>query len=156
MRERKPTFGRRRCSGIWPPSKPGLTLPLPLRAYWPLWPRPQVLPRPEPMPRPTRVRSVRAPGAGLSSLRCMVIGLFLNLDEVVDLVDQAANLRAVLQFTHIVELAQAQGAHRQAVAGLGTTKATHQAHLDGLVGGISHGSDPPPSCRAWPRYGWAT
>jgi hypothetical protein len=38
--ERKPTFGRRRCIGIWPPSKPALILPLPVRAYWPLWPRP--------------------------------------------------------------------------------------------------------------------
>src|SRR5690606_12006407 len=105
-----------------------------LRANEPLWPRPQVLPRPEPIPRPTRVRSLRAPGAGLNSFRCMVIGLFLNLDEVVDLVDQAANLRAVLQFTHIVELVQAQGTHRQAVTRLGATQASHQADLDGLDG----------------------
>ena len=27
--ERKPIFGRRRCIGIWPPSKPALILPLP-------------------------------------------------------------------------------------------------------------------------------
>src|SRR5690606_38107600 len=64
--ERKPTFGRRVCIGIWPPSKPALILPLPERANEPLWPRPAVLPRPEPMPRPTRLRSVRAPSAGES------------------------------------------------------------------------------------------
>ena len=51
--ETKPRFGRRRCSGIWPPSKPTLWKP-PARAFWPLWPRPAVLPRPQPMPRPTR------------------------------------------------------------------------------------------------------
>src|SRR5690606_16492983 len=71
--ERKPTFGRRRCIGVWPPSKPALILPLPARANEPLWPRPAVLPRPEPIPRPTRVRSVRAPGAGLRSLRRKVM-----------------------------------------------------------------------------------
>ena len=51
----KPRLGRRRCSGIWPPSKPTLWKP-PERDFWPLWPRPAVLPRPEPMPRPTRRR----------------------------------------------------------------------------------------------------
>ena len=69
--EAKPIFGRRRCMGIWPPSKPALILPLPARANEPLWPRPAVLPRPEPMPRPTRVRSLRAPSAGLSVLSFM-------------------------------------------------------------------------------------
>ncbi|KAG0928774.1 hypothetical protein G6F31_017592 [Rhizopus arrhizus] len=65
--------------------------------------------------------------------------LLLNLDEVVNGVDQTANLRAVLQFTHIVELVQAQRTHRQAVTRLGTTQAAHQAHLHSLVGLISHG-----------------
>ena len=51
--ELKPRLGRRRCSGIWPPSKPSLWKP-PERAFWPLWPRPAVLPQPEPTPRPTR------------------------------------------------------------------------------------------------------
>jgi large subunit ribosomal protein L15 len=37
----KPNLGRRRCSGIWPPSKPTIGLP-PLRDFWPLWPRPPV------------------------------------------------------------------------------------------------------------------
>src|SRR5712671_136764 len=62
--ERKPTFGMRRCKGIWPPSKPTLWYP-PLRARWPLTPRPQVLPWPAEAPRPTRRRGRREPAAGL-------------------------------------------------------------------------------------------
>src|SRR5271154_1202654 len=49
----KPRLGRRRCSGIWPPSKPRIRLE-PEREPWPLWPRVEVLPMPEPIPRPTR------------------------------------------------------------------------------------------------------
>ena len=60
----KPNFGRRRCSGIWPPSKPSKRM-LPERAFWPLPPRPAVLPRPEPWPRPTRLRTLVAPSGRL-------------------------------------------------------------------------------------------
>ena len=45
-------FGSRRCRGIWPPSKPGRIVP-PERAFWPLWPLPEVLPCPELSPRPS-------------------------------------------------------------------------------------------------------
>lgn len=48
-----PDLGIRRASFVWPPSKSYLG-PAPLRAFWPLWPRPEVLPRPEPGPRPRR------------------------------------------------------------------------------------------------------
>src|SRR5208337_4672178 len=51
----KPRLGMRRCSGIWPPSKPRI-MREPLRERWPLCPRVDVLPMPEPMPRPTRLR----------------------------------------------------------------------------------------------------
>src|SRR5581483_1268401 len=64
--EVKPRLGRRRCSGIWPPSKPSLWKP-PERARCPLCPRPAVLPQPEPTPRPTRWRSFFEPSAGLRS-----------------------------------------------------------------------------------------
>ncbi len=50
----KPRLGKRRCSGIWPPSKPRIRLE-PEREPWPLWPRVEVLPMPEPIPRPTRL-----------------------------------------------------------------------------------------------------
>src|SRR5581483_7647202 len=63
----KPRLGRRRCSGICPPSKPTLWKP-PERAFCPLWPRPAVLPQPEATPRPTRWRGLLAPAAGFSSL----------------------------------------------------------------------------------------
>src|SRR5690606_33491363 len=54
------SFGRRMCSGIWPPSNPAETW---LRALVPLVPRPAVLPL-DASPRPTRVLAVLAPGAG--------------------------------------------------------------------------------------------
>src|SRR5579883_2986766 len=179
VRERKPTFGRRRCSGIWPPSKPGLTLPLPVRAYWPLWPRPAVLPRPEPMPRPTRTRARRAPLAGFSVFRRMFVCpmnvmtairqwnperlLFsprpsaLDPHQIADLLDQPAHLRAVLQFAHVVELVQAERLHAQAMLPLATVHALVQAHADRarrvrLALSLGHGRSPrSPSCRAWPR-----
>ena len=36
------------------------------RAFWPLWPWPEVLPVPEPMPRPIRLRAFAAPGLSLN------------------------------------------------------------------------------------------
>src|SRR5690606_13662233 len=82
--------------------------------------------------------------------------LLLNLDQVGHLVDQTANLRAVLQGTNRVQLVQAQSLHRQAVTLLGATQTTDQTDGDGLDVVISHGSDPPPSCRAWQQCGPAT
>src|SRR5271155_5401511 len=49
----KPRLGRRRCSGICPPSKPRIMWE-PERDRCPLCPRVEVLPMPEPIPRPTR------------------------------------------------------------------------------------------------------
>src|ERR1700761_6510668 len=49
----KPRLGRRRWSGIWPPSKPRIMCE-PERERCPLWPRVDVLPIPDPIPRPTR------------------------------------------------------------------------------------------------------
>src|SRR5690606_6092086 len=146
--EAKPIFGRRRCIGICPPSKPALIVPLPARANEPLWPRPQVLPSPEPMPRPTRFGAWRAPSAGLRVF--IFMESVLDLDQVVQLVDQATHLRAVLQHADAVELAQAERLHRQAMARLGAAQAPDQADLDGVFV-VSHESGPPPSCRAWPR-----
>src|SRR5689334_24067173 len=59
-----PRFGRRRCKGIWPPSKPRI-MREPERERWPLWPRAEVLPMPLPMPRPTRFLFDVAPLGGL-------------------------------------------------------------------------------------------
>src|ERR1700739_4583240 len=99
----KPRLGRRRCSGIWPPSKPLMRTPE--RAVWPLPPRPEVLPLPEPMPRPTRIRFLREPALSAISLSFMVlIPYFLLLaddaNEMLNLGDHAANFRRVLKFGH--------------------------------------------------------
>src|ERR1700729_4366671 len=65
----KPRLGRRRCRGIWPPSKPLMRTPE--RAVWPLPQRPACLPFPEPMPRPTRMRAFDDPGLSRISLSFM-------------------------------------------------------------------------------------
>src|SRR5687768_7556694 len=87
------SFGRRMCSGIWPPSNPADTV---LRALVPLVPRPAVLPL-EPSPRPTRVLAVLAPGAGRRwcSLSVMSVHLFHD-DHVPDRLEHATDLGAVL------------------------------------------------------------
>src|ERR1700724_843281 len=86
----KPRFGRRRCSGIWPPSKPLMRTPE--RAVWPLPPRPACLPLPEPMPRPTRIRAFAEPGLSLTSLSFMARSSLTVDDahEMRDLGDHAA------------------------------------------------------------------
>src|SRR6202522_4079401 len=55
----KPRLGRRRWSGIWPPSKPRIMCE-PARERCPLCPRVEVLPIPDPIPRPTRFLPVFA------------------------------------------------------------------------------------------------
>src|SRR6476661_138345 len=95
----KPRFGSRRCSGICPPSKPLMATPV--RAFWPLTPRPAVLPLPEPMPRPTRLRVLFAPGLSEISLSfigwpsCPDMGSTLvdDANEVMHLSDHAAHGR---------------------------------------------------------------
>src|SRR5512139_506708 len=145
--ETKPRLGRRRCIGIWPPSKPTLWKP-PARDFWPLWPRPAVLPRPEPMPRPTRRLACLAPVAGLIELSCICcsssVGALQHLHQVGNLVDHAAHRGGVLQHALAVELAQAEAAHGVAVRGLAADRAADQLDLQGLLG-IRHQSSP-----AWP------
>src|SRR5690606_20497970 len=70
----KPRFGRRRYSGIWPPSYPFRATPE--RDFWPLMPRPAVLPLPEPGPRATRFFVRFAPS--LSRISCSFISLLLG------------------------------------------------------------------------------
>src|SRR5947209_15476877 len=78
-----PRFGMRRCSGIWPPSKPRI-MREPVRERWPLCPRVDVLPMPEPMPRPTRLRfSVAFFGARIFD-KFMARFLLHNLDQMGD------------------------------------------------------------------------
>src|ERR1700743_649188 len=90
----------------------------PVRDFWPLTPRPEVLPLPEPGPRPTRRRFLCAPSLSrisLSLVMCLLLGvcaqetrtrlissaeavsLAHHLDQVRDLSDHAADGRVILQ-----------------------------------------------------------
>src|SRR5512140_1293267 len=85
----------------------------PVRAPWPLVPRPPVLPAPAEMPRPLRLRSFLAPSFGLSSCSFMippVLRYFFNLDQMVDLGKHAAQRRRVGLLNHLVQSVEAQGA----------------------------------------------
>src|SRR5215831_1206681 len=124
----KPRFGSRRCNGIWPPSKPLMRTPV--RAVWPLPPRPPVLPFPDPMPRPTRMRAVRAPALSEISLSFMSCSLYgrqttddrgrMRLSSVIcrlfsdyahemrDFGDHAPRRRRVLQFAHATDAIESE------------------------------------------------
>src|SRR3546814_13549320 len=81
--------------------------------------------------------------------------LFLHTDEVMDLVDQSTDLRAVLEFPDIVQFVEAQRLDRQSVLRLRAAQALDQAHLDGaaLAFVLSHAPGPPPSRSASRRVG---
>src|SRR5258708_12288 len=128
---RKPRLGRRRCSGICPPSKPTLWKP-PARAFWPLWPRPAVLPRPEPPPRPTRRRFFFEPAAGLIVFSSIV--LFLDLHQVAHPVDHSADGRGVRHLHAVLAVAQPQALHRFAVLVDRAAQPLHQGHFEFLAG----------------------
>src|SRR5579862_7750166 len=162
----KPRLGSRRCSGIWPPSKPLMRTPE--RAVWPLPPRPPVLPVPEPMPRPMRARFLRAPGRSESSCSFIAGSSFLSViappslrppqvqgtcrmtrililadhaHEVLDLGDHAAGRRRVGHLggaSDPVELEPDQGLALGVVAANGTADL-----LDGdLLVGFAHSGLP--------------
>src|SRR6266545_4521115 len=154
-----PNFGSRRCSGIWPPSKPSKCM-LPERAFWPLPPRPAVLPRPEAWPRPTRFlarfapfgafrfdsdmkglllsRGTRVSRPGASRLRLARLppdgrGSVhpLPRDEMGDLLDHPHRLRRVGQELRGVALLQAEARDDGPVL-LGTpSEPADELHLDG-------------------------
>src|SRR5258705_1199913 len=155
----KPRLGRRRCSGIWPPSKPLMRTPE--RAVWPLPPRPEVLPRPEPMPRPTRLGAWRDPCLSRIwlSFICLVLlpasADLLDRDEVVHLGNHAADRRRVLQLARTVALVEAEAdqrvflvlrapdwaadlGHAQALAALGLGHRLLPRRL-GALGGLRRG-----------------
>src|SRR4051794_22608930 len=151
----KPRFGSRRCSGIWPPSKPLMRTPE--RAVWPLPPRPAVLPLPEPMPRPTRMRFFREPalsaislsfivrflyrwsmidrktGAGLSG-SCPLLFLVDDANEMLNLRDHAANCRGVLQFGDPADLVELEADQRLALRVVAADRAAGLLDLDRLCG----------------------
>src|SRR6185503_4201329 len=136
----KPRFGSRMWSGIWPPSKPAIDTPE--RDLAPFWPRPAVLPSPEPMPRPTRTRDWRAPLLSLISLSFMLCTRFrfcravermklgrFDVDQMLNLLDLAADLGRVVDFDRAAELVQPEADERRA---LGLVAADRRSGLGDL------------------------
>src|SRR5438067_3329882 len=109
----KPRFGTRRCSGIWPPSKPRLNLN-PDRDFAPLCPRPAVLPLPDPWPRPIRFFGCFIPAGGRRLFRAMSF----HLDEVTNLVNHAARRRRVFQLHRVADPQQAERPHDDALVAI--------------------------------------
>src|SRR5688572_12562256 len=104
----------------------------PVRAVWPLPPRPAVLPLPEPMPRPTRLRVLVAPGTSLSSLsftfvpsdlkyaarrRLKPLGLVDDAHEVADLGDHPADGGIVRQGRPAADPVELEANQRRALLG---------------------------------------
>src|SRR5437879_222626 len=104
-----PRFGTRRCSGIWPPSKPKYCL-RPERDSCPLLPAVAVLPCPEPGPRPTRFGFLRDPFAGLRFDRSSLRGTIVLHDthEVRNGVHHAAHRRVVGSYHTMARVAKAE------------------------------------------------
>src|SRR5258705_8419597 len=153
----KPRFGSRRCSGIWPPSKPLMRTPE--RAVWPLPPRPAVLPLPEPMPRPTRMRFLREPALSAISLSFIVSFLYLrsmiltenrfptfrdhapsillladDADEMLTLADHAANRRRVRKLGNPADLVEVEADQRRTLRVMAADCAAGLLDLDRLCG----------------------
>src|SRR5918994_1577320 len=131
----KPRFGKRRWSGIWPPSKP--LIETPVRAFWPFTPRPAVLPLPEPMPRPTRIRSFVAPALSRMSLSFMAQSSFLrgvfDAHEVLDLLDHAAHRGGVGQGRCAMQLVQPQADQGLALLAVAADRRADLPDRDGAV-----------------------
>src|SRR5262245_23234311 len=135
---RKPRFGKRRCSGIWPPSYPGGLFP-PEREPRPLCPRPAVLPLPEPGPRPTRLRRRVEPGAGWRWPRSMPSAL--RLDQVGDLGEHAAHRGRILQDDGLAAPGEPQAAQGGALARARADLAAAQRGLHHSFTHVAHASD---------------
>src|SRR4051812_30373234 len=101
----KPRFGRRRCSGIWPPSNPRFWLK-PVPACCPLDPRAEVFPCPEPIPRPMRLRAFTCPAGGCKLLR--FISLFHHCQEMRDFLHHTPEHRSIGPLHHLVQFPQTE------------------------------------------------
>src|SRR6185503_10126297 len=123
-----PFFGKRRCIGIWPPSKPKRAPWWPVRAFWPLTPLPDCSPVPEPGPRPMRLRLRVAPFGPFRVCSVVPISSFsltrdvrvvvrfedrylfgrLDPDQVRNGVNHATHRHVVRQHLRFVQAGQAQ------------------------------------------------
>src|SRR5262245_19661251 len=124
----KPRFGRRRASGVWPPSNHGLNVER--RANWPFCPRPAVLPRPEPTPRPRRIFLAVEPSGFASLLSVSAISDLLDRDEVEDLLDRAAERRGVRDFDGAADAAETEALQVQTLAPIDANHAANLFHAE--------------------------
>src|SRR5262249_36208327 len=116
----------------------------PVRAFWPLTPRPQVLPLVQPMPRPTTMRFLRAPRLSLRSFNFILLPLcfgavslrrsFLNFHEVLDARHHATHGGRIFQLARIANPAQAKPEHGLAHAGALAIRAGGLDDGDGFLG----------------------
>src|ERR1035437_3524558 len=126
----KPRLGRRRCRGIWPPSKPRFC-PKPVPARCPFDPRVEVLPWPDPMPRPMRLRAFFCPAGGLNPLRFIVeLPLLHYFQQMRNLLHHAAENRRIGPLHHLVDLPQSQALHNPLVLLRSADGAVHQFDSD--------------------------
>src|SRR5439155_16222297 len=125
----KPRLGMRRCSGIWPPSKPRI-IREPVRERCPLCPRVDVLPMPDPIPRPTRLRfSVAFFGARIFD-KFMARFLLHNLDQVRDLGYHPTDRRVVGTLNHLVQPGEAQALDHEFLFNGGTNGGAHPLQVN--------------------------
>src|SRR5207253_3876315 len=121
----KPRLGMRRCSGIWPPSKPRI-IREPVRERCPLCPRVDVLPMPDPIPRPTRLRfSVAFFGARIFDKFMARFLVLNNLDHMWHLGDHAADRRIVGALNHLIEPGKTQPFNHQFLLPRCTNRGAH-------------------------------
>src|SRR5579859_6642961 len=145
-----------RCAyGIWPPSKPRRKPSL--LAFWPFWPRPDVLPRPEPVPRPMRCVLWREPLGGLRSCSCIAllaplmllvragapdlvlaalgadVRLAFDGDQEVHRLQHATDGVVVWQFARLVHPPKTQRLNRRPDLRQGADRALHERRLQGLA-----------------------
>src|SRR5271156_5787791 len=129
-----PRFGKRRCSGICPPSNPRMR-EYPETDLAPLAPRPENFPRPEPIPCPTRCCLCFCPLGGLSWLRFIRASfirpsLFHYSQQVRNFLHHAAEGRGIRPLHHTIHFLQSQRSHNYLVLLGCTDDAADQLDLD--------------------------
>src|SRR5206468_11996788 len=123
----------------WPPSKPLMRTPV--RAFWPLTPRPEVLPRPEPMPRPRRFLRRRAPGLSRISFNLMSLssGRLVDAHQMVHAANHAAHRRRVLELAGAMQLVEAEPLQGVALGRDAPDRAADLGHAHGFLAGCRLG-----------------
>src|ERR1700684_3432458 len=127
----KPRLGKRRCSGIWPPSNPRIR-EYPKTDLAPLAQRPEFFPRPVPMPWPTRCFLCFCPAGGLNWLRFIAFPfiysacLLNDRQQMRNLLHHAPESRSIGTLHDPVHFLESQGAYDQLVLFRSANDAAYQ------------------------------